>query len=168
MALSNYQIPRTKVDLDPENSISVRGLNLEDISFLVQVHKNDVDNVVAMFQGKLGKDKTPEGISKAVQDNGDAMLVELIQKFPMLIANVISVAADEPEAWETASKLPMPVQVEAVLAITKRTFNDVDGFKKFVGNVSAVLQSVATQSPQMMKAAKKSTGTTASVETRPS
>lgn len=167
MALSNYQIPRTTIPLGNENNMAVRGLNLEDISFLVQVHKNDVDSVVSLFQGKIGKDKTPEGVAKVVQKNGSELIVELIQRFPLLIANVICVAADEPEQWENASKLPMPVQVEAVLAIATHTFNDVDGFKKFVGNVGAVLQSVAKQNPQT-KAAKKSTGTTDSDETRPS
>lgn len=166
MALSNYQIPRTTVDIDASNSFVVRGLNLEDISFLVQVHKNDVDSVVSMFQGKLGKDASPEGVAKAVQKNGDAMIVELIQRFPLLIANVIAVASDEPDQWDNASKLPVPVQIEAILAVAKLTFNDVDGFKKFVGNVSAVLQSVAKQKPLMT--ATKSTGTSDSGETHPS
>lgn len=159
MALSNYTIPRTAVELGDGNSMSVRGLNLEDVSFLVQIHQGDVDNLVAAFRGATKGAKTAEAIAGEVQANGDKMVFALIQQFPLLAANIIATAADEPEAWDTATKLPVPKQVEALIAVAKHTFEDVDGFKKFVGNVSAVLQSVAKQKPQVMKAT-ESTGTT--------
>lgn len=159
MALSTYSTPRTTITLDASNNIAVRGLTLEDISFLMQVHKGDVDTVVEMFSGKLGKDMTPEGVNKAVQAEGDAMILALLQQFPLLAANIIAVACDEPTAWENAMQLPMPKQVDAILAIAKLTFEDAEGFKKFVGNVLAVMQSVAKQKPQKTKAT-KSTGST--------
>lgn len=159
MALSNYTAPRTVIELGNDNSLSVRGLNLEDISYLVQVHQGDVDNLVSAFRGAVGDAKTADGVAAAVQADGDKMVFSLIQQFPLLAANLIATAADEPEAWDAATKLPVPKQIEALIAIAKNTFEDVDGFKKFVGNVSAVLQSVAKQKPQVTKAT-KSTGTT--------
>lgn len=159
MALSNYSIPRTTIALGDGNEISVRGLNTEDISFLVQVHKADVDAVVAMMRGTIKDAKTPDEIAAAVTKQGDETLLLAVQHFPLLIGNIIANAADEPEAWDNATKLPAPVQLEALLAIVRHTFNDVDGFKKFVGNVTAVLRSVS-QKPQA-GTTPKSTGITA-------
>lgn len=160
MGLKSYTTPRTTIQLDPSNSIAVRGLNLEDISFLVQVHKGDVDAVVEAFKGRVGTDATPDGVTKAVQEQGEAMLLNLLQQFPLLAANVIAVAADEVDAWENAGALPLPKQVEAIFAIAKLTFEDVDGFKKFVGNVLAVVQSVGKQKPRSKTPKTKSTGST--------
>lgn len=161
MALSDYKIPRTEVPLDAANTVSVRGLNLEDVAFLVQVHKNDIDAVIEAIKGNIEKGSTPEDVAAAVESKGTDVLTSVIQQSPLLVANIISTASDEPDAWETAVKLPVPVQIEILLNVAKLTFNDIDGFKKFVGNVSAVMQSVAKQKPQIGKPATRSTGTTA-------
>lgn len=171
MALSNYVVPRTEVALDATNTISVRGLSLEDITFLVSVHKGDMDALVEMFRTqalahdvtKAGSKLDPAIIDSAVRKSGDKMIQSFLQQFPLLAANVIAVASDEPEAWQVARHLPLPVQVEAILATARLTFEDAEGFKKFVGNVIAVLQSASAHAPQIVdksKKTKKSTGST--------
>ena len=163
MALSDYTIPRTDIKAG-KTVLSVRGLSLDDISFLVSVHKEDVDAIVETFRSKVvGKtdDVSPDTIDAAVRENGDELITAFLQQFPLVAANVISLACDEPEAWKNAQRLPLPVQVEALLSIAKLTFEDAEGFKKFVGNVIAVLRSASAQAPQNKKMkGTKSTGST--------
>lgn len=167
MSLKNYTAPRKDIPLGNGESVSVRGLNLEDISFLVQVHHADVDRLVETFRGRLqgaasGGQVDPAKVEQAIRDNSSGMLVNFVQHFPLLVANVIALAADEPNAWENATKLPIPVQTEAVVEIARLTFEDYNGFKKFVGNVVAAAQSVAKRPPQQNSSKKttKSTGST--------
>lgn len=171
MALSNYVIPRTDIKIDKSNSMSVRGLCLEDIGFLVSVHRDDVDAIVEAFRGKALKGASantpldPSAIEAAVRDNSDELLSTLLQQFPLVVANVIALACDEPDEWQNARRLPMPTQMEAVIEIARLTFEDAEGFKKFMGNVLAVLRSAGAQAPQLagkkVKAKTKSTGSTA-------
>jgi len=140
MALKNYTIPRLPVVLAEGNEIQVRGLNLDDVSFLAQVHRDDVDRIIATFRSDVPS-LDPEAVETAVRERGNAMIAALLQHFPIVAGNVIAVASDEPEQWDVAQKLPVPVQVDALMKIARLTFNDFDGFKKFVGNVLAAVQS---------------------------
>lgn len=140
MALKTYTIPRLPVLLTEGNEIQVRGLNLDDVSFLVQVHRDDVDKIIAAFRSEVPS-LDPEAVDAAVRERGNAMISVLLQHFPIVAGNVIAVASDEPEQWDVAQKLPVPVQIDALVKVAKLTFNDFDGFKKFLGNVLAVVQS---------------------------
>lgn len=171
MALSDYEIPRTTIKLDKRNKIEVRGLGLEDVSFLVRIHKGEVDDLINAFRKKVVNNdpaKNAEGnfdptaIDDLVKSGGDDLIYGFLQQFPLLAANVIAVACDEPNSWQTARQLPLPTQVEALLAIARLTFEDAEGFKKFVGNVSAVLSSVRSPAPQ--KISKKTTKSTGSMD----
>lgn len=165
MALSDYTAPRKKIDLGGGNSIEVRGLGMEDVSFLVSVHSDDMDAVVEMFRpNKTSSEKiTPESIVKKAQED-DGMIAGLLQTFPLLAANIIAVACDEPDQLSSARRLPLPKQTEALIEIARLTFEDAEGFKKFVGNVAAVLRSATPAAPQTGGGKKtkktKSTGST--------
>lgn len=165
MALSDYTVPRKQVDLGGGNSIEVRGLGMEDVSFLVSVHSDDMDAVVEMFRPKSSGPITPDSIVKKAQED-DGMIAGLLQTFPLLAANIIAVACDEPDQLSTARRLPLPKQTEALIEIARLTFEDAEGFKKFVGNVAAVLRSATPAAPQIggaskkTKTKKKSTGST--------
>lgn len=172
MALSDYVVPRTEIELQKGNSISVRGLALEDITFLVSVHKDDMDALIEAFRTKAlagtatkaGSAIDPALIDKVVRDSSDDMVSTFLQQFPLLAANVIATACDEPGAWAKARVLPLPTQVEVIFAVARLTFEDAEGFRKFVGNVTAVLQSASAHAPQVTNVAKnrlkKSTGST--------
>lgn len=161
MALSDYTVPRKQVDLGGGNFIEVRGLGMEDVSFLVSVHSDDMDAVVEMFRPKTSGQITPEAIVKKAQED-DGMIAGLLQSFPLLAANIIAVACDEPDQLSNARRLPLPKQTEALIEIARLTFEDAEGFKKFVGNVTAVLRSASVKAPparsKAKKKAKKSTG----------
>lgn len=174
MALSDYVVPRTEIKIGIDNSMSVRGLALEDITFLVSVHKEDIDTLIEMFRAKsmahVTNKSAPGGvinpalIDEMVRKSGDDLISGFLQQFPLLAANVIATACDEPESWQAARTLPLPLQIEALLSVAKLTFEDAEGFKKFVGNVAAVLRSASAQAPQIVSNSKKkstkSTGST--------
>jgi len=161
MALSDYEIPRTSVPLNNGNAIEVRGMSLTDVSLLYRIHEESVDEIVKMFKGKLVGAATPDEIGEAVTNDSKGIVIEFLRHFPLVASNIIALACDEPDAWRKAQELPMPVQVEALVAISRLTFEDINGFKKFVGNALAVIRSVAKETPPAKsKKATKSTGTT--------
>lgn len=167
MALSDYEIPRTSIRLNEKASVDVRALSLDDVSFLVRIHQEDIEALVSMFQAKVGAKKgnvDPSKVSALVEQAGDKMISSFLQQFPLLAANIIAVASDEPGAWATARKLPVPVQIDALLAVARLTFEDAEGFKKFVGNVTAAMQSASAQAPQVASKTSRKTKSTGSTD----
>ena len=65
--------------------------------------------------------------------------------FPNLIAKIIARAADEPDAWEMVNAdYSVVLQMDILAEIARLTFNDPEGFRRFVGNVLALVDLTGT------------------------
>lgn len=135
MPFTDIVIPTIKIDIPRGGgSFTVRGLGFEDISLLFASHQAAM---TAMFNqyvadesktGKSVKDTPPETIASG-----------LIKDAPQLAAAVIAVAGDDPSKTALISKLPFPVQIEALKAIGELTFSTEGGVGKVIETVIQVV-----------------------------
>ncbi len=85
-------------------------------------------------------------IADRLMSQGGPLLMTLANHAPSLLARIIAVAADE-EDIETATKyiavnFSLPLQFECLAQIAYMTFNGPEGFRRFVGNVMVLVNTV--------------------------
>lgn len=131
MALVDYQPERSTVSFKG-GEFSVRGLALDDIALLMRHHLRDINALVDIF----GKDVTDEVAVAAVAQHA----IALIREAPGLVANMISLASDEPDSVDAARRLLMPTQVRALEEIARLTFDEAGGPKKFIESLMVLLR----------------------------
>jgi hypothetical protein len=131
MALSDITVP-TEVISVGTNNFTVRGLCFDDVTRIIQKHQVAVEKVIDAYGNKV-----PDA----------AILQMLIGELPDLTAQVIACAADEPDNIAIARKLPMPKQVEALVAIAKMTFDEVGGVKKFADQLADLFGGLRSSLP---------------------
>lgn len=127
MGLASYKPAHHEVTIEG-GSFTVKGLSLEAISYLVQYHMPDLEAIFEMFQS----------VGNLDDENMRPFVTALVQNAPGLVANVIAVAADEPDNAKEAAMLPAPVQIDTLLKIGDLTFKDI-GLKKSLETVAALL-----------------------------
>jgi len=115
----------------------VRGIGLDTITALFHDgNREDMETAV----GEL------EAVYRASQGKDNAALTEgltrLVVRLPALTAKLIARAADEPGEWEKVMKLPLPVQLDTLLAIGRMTFDGEDSIKNFVSGLTTMLASI--------------------------
>ena len=104
MALSNFTVPTTTIET-AGGSITVRGLAFDDLHQLIQRgHGEALTPLLA----------------------GDMHIADLIADAPALVADVIALAADEPDAAPTIARLPISLQNRLLTDVYRLTLGDVD------------------------------------------
>lgn len=131
MPLMAHQTPRITVPLLDGNDVAVRGFNLDDFLALVPNHYESLSKMAALY----AEHKTSVFSGRALQD----FILHAARSFPGLISEVISIAADEPEAKHV--KLSPGLQISVLTAITKLTVEEAGG----LGNLFAQLRAVGAQ-----------------------
>lgn len=128
--LANLVTPTQVIPYNGQD-ITVRGLCVDDVSILIRQHKEDLDSVV----------------NKLISDDGNGSATDLgseiatiVAGFPKLTAQAIALATDSPDHIEVASKLPIPLQLELILAIYQLTVEEAGGIKKFLENTILFMQ----------------------------
>lgn len=118
----------------------VRGLALSDVTRIFRAHADDIETMFSSFS--QDKDAiVPTGDPKYAQTAVATKFGgELLSNFPMVAADIIAYAADEPTLAHKARKLPFPIQLEALQAIAELTFTEEDALKKVA---EIVIQMVA-------------------------
>lgn len=121
---------------------TVRAINPNDISRLVTEASADLEQLVGIFEDDAsirGLDlKDGAAVDAAVATHSSRLIVLAIQRVPMLVAKVLAIACDAPEAEAEIGALPLPVQTEMLHEIAVLTFVDGEGFRKFLGNAMAL------------------------------
>ena len=120
MGLKDLTIPSAPVQT-PGGEFSVRGLSLEDLTYILQRHAVEVSQVIATIEakkGEIGNDLISE------------MAVGLIESAPGVAAEVIAVAAGEHDEVSKVRRLPFPVQMDALEKIGNLTFEVYGGVGK--------------------------------------
>ncbi len=129
--LAEYQTPRIEVPLDTSGTkiVSLRGLNLDDLADLLQGHLEPISKAVDLYQ------QSKQDIF--TNKNFQGFILGILKDFPGLVTEVISIAADEPEAKKV--KLPLGFQTAAIAAVMKLTLEEAGG----LGNLFASLAALA-------------------------
>lgn len=131
MSLADFSINKVKVDFRG-GSLELRGLALEDISVLVRHYLPELNALFDMYD-------TPETRDTAISQSG-AFAIKIIKEAPELVAQLIVLAADEPqEHIDIARRLPLPIQVECVRAVIDLTFEEAGGAKKFLDSLMGMV-----------------------------
>lgn len=131
MALADFDIATEEVALPKGKSFTVRGICLSDISLLLRNRNSEIKAYFAKYSQS-------GGVAPATFSSELGM--SLIDAAPMLVAEIISCAADEPTMVERAAKLPINTQLDALQKIAALTFDAEGGPKKFVEAVISIMQ----------------------------
>lgn len=132
MSLKDFTPKTETITIPSGGEFAVRGLSLDDITSLVQLHYGPL---AALFDKYIA-----EGVANAVTDsasdeNVTAVVMDLARQAPRLIADVICHAADERDAQASVSLLPIGVQVATIEAVLRLTLEAEGGLEKLAATV---------------------------------
>lgn len=135
--MSKFKPITSSIPLPGDNPpITVRGLGLEDFGLLIENHLAAVTEAAERYAA-MKKDIY-------AKQNLQGFMLVLAREFPSLAAEVISVAADEPEL--RGFKLPIGPQMAALAEITRLTLMDAGGLGNLLAILGTTLQSVGGDS----------------------
>jgi hypothetical protein len=135
MALKDHVTPRHIVPLLGDNGVAVRGLNLDDFSFLLGEHLEAASKIADLYS----KHKNSIFSQKPFQD----FILSIAKDFPGLVSEVISVAADEPDTKDI--RLGIGLQISVLNAIIKLTMEEAGGLGNLIAQLRAVGAGVLAQ-----------------------
>ena len=124
MSLSSYTPPRENVAAG-DASFSVRGLNLDDVALLMTAYQQQLAGAYHAFE-------TMQDAARPHQDLMSQMVLALVLDAPAIAADIIAIAADQPDANKQARLLPFPVQVTALTCVGRLTFEAGGGLGNFL------------------------------------
>lgn len=130
MALKDLFVPTVTIKTSG-GEFAVRGLSLNDILRLVEKHRASMNTLFQKFV-QSGEDL---GLENSAQ-----MGAVLVESAPDVAAEIIALAADEPDQLETVKSLSFPVQLDTLEQIGRLTFEAAGGPKKVVETVIRVIQ----------------------------
>lgn len=123
MSIHDYKPAKAEV-VFKGGSFAVRGLALDDVAVLMRSHLTDLNALMNIYDS-TGSD--------AVKTNAMAKYaLKLVQEAPGLVANLIAIAADEPNEVDLFRALSMPLQLRAIEKIGELTFVEAGGPKNFI------------------------------------
>jgi hypothetical protein len=131
MSLIDYRPTRQDIALG-STSVSVRGLSINDCAQIIESHLGAVLAAFKAMEDSWTKD--------AGFDEGAMMRLIFCatNTAPELVADIISLAADEPEARSMVSTTPFTFQVSALVSIFKLTFEAGGGLGNFLATLREV------------------------------
>lgn len=121
MSLQDYEVPTRTVPLGQKGqSVKLTGLSLEGIAILIREHQPDLEGIYEMF------------VQAEKLSDGDwlKMAASIASQAPGLVANIIAVSANEPESAPIVMKMPIPLQVDLLVAAGEMTFSEPGSVKK--------------------------------------
>ena len=133
MSLRDLKLPEAIVEF-PGGSFAVRGLSLNDIAFLVSRHGEKIKTTFA------GLVQQAQGTDDFDLNSVSTLAVPVLRAIPELAAEMIACASGEPDAVELATRLPAPVQVDALEKLLTITFESGGGAKKVFETVVRLAQ----------------------------
>jgi dihydrodipicolinate synthase/N-acetylneuraminate lyase len=108
----------------------VAGLSLDDITYLITIHKEDILDVLKAYDAQKVNIFSREG--------SDTMILMIRNEFPNLAAEIIACAAGQRDQHAKAAKLPLTAQISALAEILGQTFEDAGGLKNLVATLGKV------------------------------
>lgn len=134
MGLKDYVVPSTEVTLVPSpQKVTARGLNFADLSLLLNKH----GPTLVLIYGRVWAEMQAGSLDSARV--GDLIQTTLMET-PELLADIIAVSVDEPDAADMAAKLTPGVQIEIISAVIGHTFVSEAEVKKLVEVVTKMME----------------------------
>lgn len=117
-------------------SFHVYGLSLTEIAPLVTSYFDDLDALWDIADGAIS------GKVSLTDDDLGRLCVAFAKQAPGFVASVIALATHEPgeEVVNNAARIPLPLQIEALINIFQLTFDEVGGVKKFMESITGLLK----------------------------
>jgi hypothetical protein len=132
----DFVVPKTTVTFGAA-TVDVRGVALDDITFLLRDHLVEVNRLMAMYEDE---EKRKTAIAQAA-----TFAVTLISEAPELCHLLIARCADEavtPEVIAHVATFPLGLQVELVQAIWTLTVEEAGGAKKLIDKFMGLVTQV--------------------------
>jgi len=145
MPLMAHQTPRIIVPLLDGNTVAVRGFNLDDFAALIPGHLESISKVADLY----AQHQQSVFSGKAFHE----FLIAVAADFPGMLSEVISIAADEPEAKNV--KLSTPLQLSVLTAIVKLTVEEAGGLGNLFGQLRVLGQNVLAVQAELAAASKQ-------------
>lgn len=124
MSIHDYK-PATAKVVFKGGDFEVRGLALDDVAVLMRSHLSDLNALMDIYSSTAAND--------GIKTNAMAKYaLKLVKEAPGLVANLIALAADEPNEVDAFRRLSMPIQLRAIEAIGTLTFEESGGPKNFI------------------------------------
>jgi hypothetical protein len=117
------------IKISKDASISVRGLALYDISNLIRLRSAEIEAFFNRYMSEASH-AHENGDPKYAKTAATKLSGDLLISAPDLAADIIAFASDEPQLAYAARRLPFPIQIEALEAISELTFIEEDSLKK--------------------------------------
>lgn len=134
--LKGYIAPTKSVPLPGgQDPLALRGLSLHDVAAIVRDYKQDITIVWKQFEGLI----SGQGVQNL---DLSAVITVAMQSAPLLVAQIIATAANEPNEWDIVAKLPITVQLAAIQAVTDLTFEGEGGAKNVLEAVLRLIGGV--------------------------
>lgn len=130
MGLKHIKLPEACIEF-PGGDFAVRGLCLDDISYLVQRHGESLQVLFSDFVANSGE-ITVEGVAQ--------FALPLLKSAPDIAAELIACASGDKDDAAIAAGLPFPTQLEALQKLAELTFNVSGGPKKLLETVVSMAQ----------------------------
>ena len=140
MDLRDFTPERVAVTHKGEALLHVRGLNLDDVSQLVQAHLADLRHLSDLWAGAR------EEIFATVMQDG--FLLRLIAEVPSVAGSVLALGSDNPGQQALVLKLPLGFQVRAITEIMRMTLEDVGGPKGLVALIRGAMRKADPGTPE--------------------
>lgn len=140
--LAGYEIIRERVTLPKRPTeteapfFEVRGLGLPDIEHLVSYHLGDLVKAVDLYIQK----KNGRMAASSLQE----FALIIARDVPALVTEIIYIATDEEgaEILAKVKRLPVLVQINALLQISKLTSEEAGGLKNLIAFAAPLLDGV--------------------------
>lgn len=139
MELRDFEPERVAVRHKGEVLLTVRGLNLSDISELVKLHLADLRHLSNLWQ-----DAREEIFATVMQDG---FLVRLVSEVPSVAASMLALGSDHPGEDDLVAKLPLGFQIAAIKEILRMTLEDVGGPKGVAALIGGLVRTKETENP---------------------
>ncbi len=132
MGLRDYELPSEIVPIDEKNSFVVRGISFEDVTKLVNRYGPFLALIYTkIIEMKAKDDLRPETLGMLVQ--------QAFAEFPDAVADLIAMAAEEPDQVQKIKRLPTGIQLDAIDKIMRLTFAGEGDIKKLVETVTRMV-----------------------------
>lgn len=144
MGLKDYKPLREEIKLK-STALSLRGLTMPDVTRLISLHLPEIETA-------FGRWKAVQGQVYA-RTAADEFFIGLCSDFPEVVSEVISVACDEEDAKQQASKLPVGVQCKCLEVILRLSFEEAGGIKNWFASLVGTLRGAIPDEVKAMLAA---------------
>lgn len=137
MSLASFTPATAAITHKGEVAFTVRGLTLADLSLMMRTHMPDIHLLAALWTQYQA-----EGL------DGDIFpfLTTLATDAPFVVAHIIAHGCGEPGLHEKAALLPVPLQIEALEAVFRLTFEEYGGLEKTGAALARMVRSFSAAS----------------------